>query len=261
MMPALRSLAFNVLAAVWLFGLGLLTLPMLLLPRRWVWVVVRLWARGVLAMLRTIVGLDYTTNGLAPGPQGWPARGAMLLAAKHQSAWDTIVFLVLLDEPAIVLKRELFRIPLYGWFTWKIGMIGIDRAAGARALKDLVARTRPALAAGRPVLIFPQGTRTAPGTHRAYLPGVYALYAATGLPVVPVALDSGRFWGRRSFVKRPGRITVSFLEPIAPGLDRRTFMAELERRIETATTALEAGDKSTHKPVDPGERPAGRGPI
>ncbi len=257
-MQAVRSLVFNVLAALWLFGLGLVTLPLLLLPRRWVWGMVKLWAHGVLAMLRTIVGLDYTTRGL-----DLPARGAMLLAAKHQSAWDTIVFLVLLDDPAVVLKRELFRIPLYGWFTWKLGMIGIDRAAGVSALKSLVARTRPALAADRPVLIFPQGTRTAPGTHRTYQPGIYALYAETGLPVVPVALDSGRFWGRRSFVKRPGRITVDFLEPIAPGLDRRAFLAELERRLETATTALEtggkAGDKSAHKPVDPGERPAAPG--
>lgn len=251
MMQALRSLAFNALGAVWLFGLGIVALPMLVMPRRWVWVLVRLWARGVMAMLRVLVGLDYTVRGLVV-----PARGPLLLAAKHQSAWDTIVFLVLLDEPAIVLKRELFRIPFYGWFTWRVGMIGIDRGAGARALKDLVARTRPALEAGRPVLIFPQGTRVAPGTHRGYLPGVYALYAGTGLPVVPVALDSGRFWGRRSFVKKPGRITVEFLPAIAPGLDRRTFMAELERRIEGATTALEAGDNVTHKPVESGERPA-----
>jgi 1-acyl-sn-glycerol-3-phosphate acyltransferase len=256
LMPALRSLVFNLLGAVWLFGLAILALPLLALPRAWVWWLVRLWARGVLAMLRVIVGIDYTTRGLAV-----PARGAMLLAAKHQSAWDTIVFLVLLDDPAVVLKRELFRIPLYGWFCWKLGMIGIDRAAGVRALKHLVVRTRPALDAGRPVLIFPQGTRTAPGTHRPYLPGVYALYAATGLPVVPVALDSGRFWGRRSFVKRPGRITVEFLPAIAPGLERRAFMAELERRIETATTALEAGDKSAHKPVDTGERRIAPGPL
>ncbi len=255
-MTLVRSLVFNVLAAVWLFGLALLALPMLALPRRWVWGLVHLWARGVLALLRSIVGLDYAVRGIEV-----PARGAMLLAAKHQSAWDTIVFLVLLDDPAIILKRELFRIPLYGWFTWKLGMIGIDRAAGVRALKSVVARTRPALAAGRPVLIFPQGTRVAPGRHRAYLPGVYALYAETGLPVVPVALDSGRFWGRRTFIKRPGRITVDFLPAIAPGLDRRAFMAELERRIETATEALEAGDKSTHKPVDSGESQGAAGRV
>lgn len=261
MMPALRSLAFNVLGAIWLFGLAIIALPMLVLPRRWVWLLVRLWARGVLAMLRVIVGLDYQVRGMDV-----PGRGAMLLAAKHQSAWDTIVFLVLLDDPAIVLKRELFRIPLYGWFTWKLGMIGIDRAAGVRALKSIVARTRPALDAGRPVLIFPQGTRTAPGTHRPYLPGAYALYAETGLPVIPVALDSGRFWGRRSFVKRPGRITVAFLPAIPPGLDRRSFMAELERRIETATTALErgdgeAGDNLGDNPVENGDRPARPGPA
>jgi 1-acyl-sn-glycerol-3-phosphate acyltransferase len=260
-MLIVRSLVFNVLGAVWLFGLALPALPALLLPRRWAWMVVRLWARGVLAMLRVTVGLDYTVRGLDGRGLDGPVRGPMIIAAKHQSTWDTVAFLVLLDEPAVVLKRELFRIPLYGWFTWRLGMIGIDRAAGARALKRLVARAQPAVAASRPVLIFPQGTRTAPGTRRPYLPGVYALHAATGLPVVPVALDSGRFWGRRSFVKRPGRITVEFLPALPAGLDRRRFMAELERRIETATSALEAGDKVTHKPVDPGDRPGASGRV
>ena len=254
-MQAVRSLVFNVLAALWLFGLGLVTLPLLLLPRRWVWGMVKLWAHGVLAMLRTIVGLDYTTRGL-----DLPARGAMLLAAKHQSAWDTIVFLVLLDDPAVVLKRELFKIPVYGWFTWKLGMIGIDRAAGTGALRRLVARARPVIAARRPIVIFPQGTRTAPGTRRPYLPGVYALYAETGVPVVPVALNSGRFWGRRRFIKRPGRIVVEFLPSLPPALDRRHFMAALEGSIEAATTALEAVDKPAINSVDHGDKPGLVGP-
>ena len=122
-------------------------------------------------------------------------------------------------------------------------MIGIDRGAGTSALKRLIADTRPMIATGRPIVIFPQGTRTAPGTRRPYLPGAYMIYADAKAPVVPVALNSGLFWARRSFVKRPGRITVAFLPAIAPGLDRRAFTALLEERIETATTALDTCGK------------------
>jgi 1-acyl-sn-glycerol-3-phosphate acyltransferase len=249
-MLVLRSLAFNVLFGVWLFGLGVPALPLLVLPRRWARVIVGLWARGVMALLRGVVGLDYAVRGCAHLP-----AGAVIVASKHQSAWDTIIFLVLLANPAYVLKRELFKIPLYGWFTWKLGMIGIDRAAGTAALRRLVARVRPAIAAARPVVIFPQGTRTAPGARRPYLPGIYALYAETGAPVVPVALNSGRFWGRRSFIKRPGRIVLEFLPALPPGLDRRRFMAELEARIEGATAALEAVDNPALNSVDRGDKP------
>jgi 1-acyl-sn-glycerol-3-phosphate acyltransferase len=237
-MLAVRSLAFNLLFFAWLVVLGLPCLPVLLLPRRQVWTVVKLWTRGVLWLLRHVVGLGYEVRGERPA-DGRP----VIVAAKHQSAWDTLIFLVLFDDPAYVLKRELLKIPIYGWFTWRLGMIGIDRGAGTSALKRLVADARPKFAAGRPVVIFPQGTRTAPGSRRPYLPGAYMLHADAKLPVVPVALNSGLFWGRRSFVKRPGRIIVEFLAALPQGLDRRAFTAELERRIETATAALEACGK------------------
>ena len=241
---ALRSLAFNLLFYAWLAVLGLTCLPLIVLPRRQVWRIVKLWTHGVLWLLRHVVGLDFEVRGAKP-----PDGTSVIVAAKHQSAWDTLIFLVLFDDPAYVLKRELLWIPLYGWFTARLGMIGIDRAAGASALKRLVADTRPKLAQHRPIVIFPQGTRTPPGAgrgagrRRPYLPGAYMLYADAKLPVVPVALNSGLFWGRRSFLKRPGRIVLEFLPAIAPGLDRRRFMAELETRIETATTALETCGK------------------
>lgn len=238
-MLVVRSLVFNLLFYGWMALLCVGSLPLLLLPRRWMVGVVRLWARGVMMLLHRIVGLDYRVIGSAR-----PAGGPLIIAAKHQSAWDTIVFLVLFDDPAYVIKRELALIPFYGWFARKTGMIAVDRAAGAKALKRLIAAAGPALAARRPIVIFPQGTRTAPGTRRAYLPGVYGLYASTTASLVPVALNSGLFWGRRSFLKRPGTISVEFLPPIAPGLDRRGFMAELERRIETATRALESDPRA-----------------
>jgi 1-acyl-sn-glycerol-3-phosphate acyltransferase len=139
----------------------------------------------------------------------------------------------------VVLKRELFLVPFYGWYAARAGSIAIDRRGGAGALRRMVTAARRAASAGRPVVIFPEGTRTAPGHRLAYQPGVAALYQALQLPVVPAAVNSGLYWGRRSFVKRPGRIILAFLEPIAPGLPRREMMAELEARIEAATSALE----------------------
>jgi 1-acyl-sn-glycerol-3-phosphate acyltransferase len=137
------------------------------------------------------------------------------------------------------VKRELLFLPFYGWYAARAGSIAIDRRGGAGALRRMVAAARRETAAGRRVVIFPQGTRTAPGHRLPYQPGVAALYHALGLPVVPAAVNSGLFWGRRSFVKHPGRIILAFLEPIAPGLPRREMMAELEARIEAATSALE----------------------
>jgi 1-acyl-sn-glycerol-3-phosphate acyltransferase len=158
---------------------------------------------------------------------------------KHQSAWDTLILPVVLGDPAVVIKRELLWLPFYGWYAARAGSIPIDRRGGAGTLRRMVAAAREAAAAARPIVIFPEGTRTAPGQRLTYQPGVAALYQSLGLPLVPAAVNSGLYWGRRSFVKRPGRIVLSFLEPIPPGLPRREVMRELESRIEEATAALE----------------------
>lgn len=233
-----RSLAFNVGFWVWTASLAILALPLLLLPRRAMQALGRCWGRGALALARAVVGLRYEVRGRERVPQG-PA----VFAIKHQSAWETMIVHSLLDDPAIALKRELTLIPLFGWYVLRAGMIRIDRAAGARALRSLVEAARGALARGSSVVMFPEGTRVAPGQRRPYQPGIAALYLHLKRPVVPVALNSGMYWSRRSFLKRPGRIVVEFLEPIAPGLDRGDFMAELERRLEGATERLlaEAG--------------------
>ena len=230
----LRALAFNIafFAATGLFGL--VGLPVLLMPRRRVMNFGRLWARAVLALLRWIVGLD----GIVAGREHLPP-GASIIAMKHQSAWDTLILPIALDDFSVVLKRELLWLPLYGWYAGRAGAIAINRKAGAGALRHMVAASQLAVAEGRPIVIFPQGTRVAPGRHLGYQPGVAALYLALGVPVVPAAVNSGLFWGRRSFIKHPGRITLAFLEPIQPGLPRARFMRELEQRIETATAALE----------------------
>ena len=228
-----RSLVFNFAWIAWTVICGTIGLPFLITPRAVTMQFGRFWARVVLVLLRVIVGLDHEIRGLDRIP-----RGACIVAMKHQSSWDTFIPLVLFHDPAAVLKRELLLLPLYGWYAARAGSISIDRKAGARALRRLVTAARPVAAEGRPIVIFPEGTRVAPGASLPYLPGVAALHQALALPLVPAAVNSGCFWGRRSFVKRPGRIVLEFLEPIPPGWPRHRVMAELEQRIEMATAAL-----------------------
>jgi 1-acyl-sn-glycerol-3-phosphate acyltransferase len=231
----LRSLAFNLAFWLWTAVMVLAAAPALLRPRQAMTRVARFWERGVLWLLARLVGLGHEVRGRERLPSG-----SAIYAFKHQSAWDTLMIHLLLPEAAIALKRELTLIPLFGQYLMHAGMIKIDRGHGTKALRSLIEGARAAIARGSPVVIFPEGTRVAPGAKGTYHPGVAALYTQLGLPVVPVALNSGLFWRRRGFLKRPGRAVVEFLEPIPPGLDRRAFMIELERRLEGAVAALVA---------------------
>ena len=238
-MIVLRSLLFQLAFWSWTALMAFAGLPFLLGTRRGMMEFGAVWSRGTLALLRWTVGLDYAVRGRANLPAG-PA----IVAMKHQSAWDTIAAPLLFPDCAVVIKRELTWLPFYGWYVVKAGSIAVDRGAAARALKRMVARAERVAAERRSVVIFPQGTRTAVDARKPYLPGIAALYQQLGLPVVPVALNSGLFWGRRRFMRRPGTVVVEILPPIAPGLKRAAFMAELERRIETATDALVAEGQS-----------------
>ena len=228
-----RAFAFNFAFFAWTAILGTVGLPFLFTPRSVTMRFGRFWAASVLVLLKLIVGLDHQIRGLDRVP-----RDGCIIAMKHQSAWDALVLPVVLGDPAVVVKRELLLLPFYGWYAARAGSIAIDRKAGAGALRRMLARARPVAAAGRPIVIFPEGTRVAPGERRSYQPGVAALYQALALPLVPAAVNSGLYWGRRSFVKRKGRIVLEFLEPIPPGRTRPRLMAELERRVEIATAAL-----------------------
>ena len=195
----------------------------------------RLWGRFA-TFVAWISGISFRCEGNVPkGKQ-------VIYAVKHQSAWETMVLFWVLYDPIIVMKQELMRIPFIGWVFKRTGSIGVDRSAGMAALKKLKRDALIAQETGRPLLIFPQGTRVLPRTEAPYQIGVYALYSATGLPVVPVALNSGLFWPRKGIRKYPGCITLEFLPEIAPGLPRAAFMATLEEKIEQATTRLEKGD-------------------
>jgi 1-acyl-sn-glycerol-3-phosphate acyltransferase len=229
----LRSFAFN---AGWYLGSVLIALagaPLLLAPRRMVVAWARLWISFVLWWLRLTCGLTHRVVGLENLPAG-PA----IIACKHQSSWETLAFTLLFRDIAIVLKRELLFIPVVGWAMARAGNIAVARGDGAAALRGLVRQAKATIAEGRSIVIFPEGTRVAPGDQRPYQVGTAALYRQLGVPVVPVALNSGLFWGRRQWVKRPGVITLEILPPIAPGLSREAFMKALRDRIEGATARL-----------------------
>jgi 1-acyl-sn-glycerol-3-phosphate acyltransferase len=243
-MTRLRALLFNLGYFGFTTVLALIGLPMLC-RRRWVVWYSRIWTGLLLAWLKATVGLDYEVRGLENLPQG-----PYILAPKHQSSWDTLVLNHLVPDPAVVLKRELTLIPIFGWYLSRAGNIVIDRRAGPSAIRKLVGQGRGVMAQGRPIVIFPEGTRGPVGGKLPYQPGVAALYAQLGIPLVPVALNSGPFWGRRTFIKRPGRITVEILPPIAPGLDRRRALAQLEAQVEAASTRLLAEIGFVAGPVD-----------
>ena len=225
----LRSALFLLWFASVTTILSLIFLPVLALPRgATVWLA-RLWSRLTFWGLKVFSGIGFEVRGTPP-------KGPVLVASKHMSMWDTLALYLVLDQPAIVLKRELLRIPFYGWFVWKATAIAIDRGAGASALRKMSAAARKVLDENRPILIFPEGTRKKPGAPPDYKPGVAGLYVLLDVTCVPVALNSGVHW--TGFLKRPGTIVLEFLEPIAPGLKRDAFMRLLETRIEIATNRL-----------------------
>lgn len=235
----LRSTIFNfaffTLTAVLLIG----GLPILFGGRHSVFRLARLWSRMSLRLLDRICGLRVVFVGV----ENIPASG-FILAAKHQSALETLALVQHVDDFSFILKRELTLIPLFGWYLKRAEMIAIDRASGRAALDQAITRTRAVLAEGRSVIIFPEGTRTKPGAQPKYKAGVAQLYSATGATCVPVALNTGVFWPRRSFRKYPGRVVIEFLAPIGPGLERMEFQRLLQDRIENESNALLAAAKA-----------------
>jgi 1-acyl-sn-glycerol-3-phosphate acyltransferase len=228
-MTALRSALFLLWFLAITTLLSLIFLPVLILPRQATVWLARLWARWTFWGLKIFAGIGWEIRGQPP-------KGPVLVAAKHMSMWDTLALYLALDQPAIVLKRELLRIPFYGWFLAKAAAIAIDRSAGASALRKMAEAARKVLAQGRPILIFPEGTRKKPGAPPDYKPGVAGLYGQLDVDCVPVALNSGVYW--TGFLKHKGTIVLEFLEPIPRGLKRDAFMRLLESRIETATSRL-----------------------
>jgi 1-acyl-sn-glycerol-3-phosphate acyltransferase len=230
-----RSVVFNIAFYLVLFVYLIVASPTLLLPRGALLWMVKNWSAVNLAMLRIICGLHCEFRGVEKIPPG-----AVLVASKHQSLWETFALITILKDPAYILKRELMWIPFFGWCAWKAQMIPVDRGARSQALNAMTERARVEIGKGRQIIIFPEGTRRAPGAEPKYKFGVAFLYSELGIPCVPVALNSGVFWPRRSFMRYPGIVRVEFLDPIAPGLDRQVFFDRVQREIESKTAELVA---------------------
>ncbi|MBI1273873.1 MAG: 1-acyl-sn-glycerol-3-phosphate acyltransferase [Alphaproteobacteria bacterium] len=243
-MTVLRALLFSTAFYLWHIVLCFACLPILILPRPVMRGTVRFYLSGIALFERVFLGLRYKVIGR----ENLPAQGC-IIAAKHQSAWETFKLHLVLPDPVFVLKRELVWIPLWGWYTLKAGMVPVDRSAGAKALRRMLAAAARFAAQGRQIIIFPQGTRLAPGSYKPYKPGVAALYDNLNLPVVPVALNSGMFWPKGAFLKNPGTVTLEILPAIPPGLKRVEMMRQLEAALEQATDRLVAqvGGPSSHK--------------
>jgi 1-acyl-sn-glycerol-3-phosphate acyltransferase len=237
-----RSLIFNALFYVNITIRMIVALPTILLPYSFLHGVLRRYASSTLWFLRVVCGTKVEWRGREKLP-----AGPCIVACKHQSLWETFALFMLLPDPTYVLKRELMWLPLFGWLATKARMIPIDRGSHTKALASMTAAARREAARGRQIVIFPEGTRRPPGAKPRYLPGVAFLYAELGLPCVPIALNSGLFWPRRSLRRHPGTVLVEVLDPIPPGLEKREFLMRLQNATEQATARLVAeGQRSAH---------------
>ncbi|MFD2236674.1 lysophospholipid acyltransferase family protein [Aureimonas populi] len=233
-MTLLRSLAFHICFYANLILQLLVYLPVFfLLPERHCWAIVKNWARSSLWILHHVAGIRTVISGRENIPSG----GA-IIASKHQSFWETFALIPELEKPAFILKKELMAIPVFGWYARRMRMIPVDRAKRGATLPSLRGAVREAVEEGRHVVIFPEGTRAAPGAAPNYRPGVHYLYSELSLTIAPVAVNSGLFWPRKAFRREPGTIRAEFLPVIGPGLEREAFLGRLRDEIETASLAL-----------------------
>lgn len=237
-MPIILSVAFWLLLYSSVAVLVLLFIPVSIFVKdpRFVDLCSRVWAKTVSWLLKSILRIDYKIIGLENVP-----KEPCIIACKHQSMWETMIFHTIFNSPSYIYKKELLRIPLYGWYVSKMPCIKVDRSGGASALKDMIKQAKYYLAQNHNIIIFPQGTRTPPqGTSKdyPYQVGVAALYNACNAKVVPVALNSGEFWGKKMIIKKTGCIKIEFLEPIEAGLKKDDFMKILEEKIETKSKEL-----------------------
>jgi 1-acyl-sn-glycerol-3-phosphate acyltransferase len=233
-MTVLRSCIFTALFYLNLMGHMVLFSPFVFFGGdHVVWWVTKSWARTSLWLLKVITG----TRAEFAGRENIP-EGAALIAAKHQAFWEVFALIPEFDRPTFILKKELMKIPLFGWYARKLGMIPVDREKRGAALNSILVGAKAAVAEGRQIIIFPEGTRTAPGAEPDYKPGVHFLYSQLGVPLVPVALNSGVFWPRDSFVRREGTVQAEFMPALPPGLDRHQVLRGLKGSIEGRSLAL-----------------------
>jgi 1-acyl-sn-glycerol-3-phosphate acyltransferase len=235
----LRSLVYNVLFYALLVFWILVAIPTYVMPPRAFMAVAKAWARSSVWLMRVVCNTKVDYRGLEKIPDG-----PLIVASKHQSMWETFALMQFFDAPLFIYKRELAWIPFFGWYLMKSKMIGVDRDGGMRSLMEMARRAPKEIRSGRQLIIFPEGTRRPVGAPPNYMTGVGQIYTSSGVPCLPVALNSGLFWPRRTFMRYPGTLVVEFLDPLPSGLNRKDFLAQIKTSIETATDRLvDAGRK------------------
>ena len=237
----LRSAIFNLLFYINLIALMIAGLPCMFFGRHAVFALARTWAKSSLWLLKVVCGTGAEFRGIQNIP-----KGGYIIAPKHQSIWETFALCLYFPDFSFILKRELTWIPVFGWYLKAAEQIAINRSTGSAALAEASQRSRDILADGRQVFIFPEGTRRPVGGKPIYKFGVAHIYSQTNVACVPVALNSGLFWPRRSFIRRPGTILVEFLEPIPAGLERGEFLRLLQDRMESASNRLNEESLAAH---------------
>jgi len=227
-----RSWLYTILFLAWSLFASVIQLPCLI-TRRGALGGIRMWARVVMILAKYVAGVSFRAEGKHNIP-----KGPCIIAAQHQSSFETYRLFLEVEKPIFVLKRELIFIPFIGWYIQRAGLVPIDRNAGASAMRKMLRAAEAAVKDGAQVLIFPEGTRIAPGVQAPYRPGVVALYNHCKVPLVPMALNSGYFWGKTRVRKDPGEIVFKYLAPIGPGLGKEELLSTLREKLETAAATL-----------------------
>lgn len=231
-MTAFRSLFYLILFIFWGLLVGILRLPSLLSPNHSL-KTIQIWSRGVLFLAKIVCGINLEIKGRENLP-----KGPFIIAAQHQSAFETYALYLIFMNPAFVIKESLQWIPIAGWYIKRSGAIGINRGSGTTAMRKILKSTQEAITNNKTIIIFPEGTRTTQGEDKQYKPGVVALYKRFNIPIIPMALNSGRYWGKNSLLKNKGKIIFQFLPPIKTKLSRDQFMIELKNCIQNASQNL-----------------------
>ncbi len=231
-MTMIRSWIYTILFLAWSLFAAVIQLPCLV-TRRGALGGTRVWARGVMFLARTVAGITFRAEGREHIP-----KGPCIIAAQHQSSFETYKLFLEVENPVLVLKRELIFIPFIGWYILRAGLVPIDRSAGPKAMRRMLRAADAAVARGAQILIFPEGTRASPGEYKPYRPGVVGLYNHCNVPLIPMALNSGYTWGKTRVRKEPGEIVFKYLPAIETGLGKQELLAKLRESIETAAATL-----------------------
>lgn len=233
-MTLFRSILYEVFQAISLLITGVVALPTLLLGQNAARATTKFWVRLALSGLRVITGIRTQIEN----PENIPDYGCVV-ASNHQSTWETLALYALLPNPVMIFKRELLMVPIFGWWLAAGGNLSIDRKSGVRAIRAMQARAREAVANGEQVVVFPEGTRVAPGKTAPLQSGIAGIYAATNSVCIPVVHNSGSYWHHPGIIKKAGAITLRFDKPIEPNLKKREFLSLLKQRIDSARPDLD----------------------